>query len=108
MFSEVIEVSKIFTLKQLKIDEDFIIQINKKLKFKDLKEYFEVRENGEPIIFELIKKNYVTPAIYIKFYEKILTIQNKDVILYNNEYKKFQYSMKMIKKTIQGGLDDEA
>lgn len=97
-------VSKIFSKKQFKIDEDFILKINKNIKFKNIIDFFEIRESGEPIIYNLIKQNYITPVFYIKYYEKLLTNQNKDVILKSKNYMRFEYAMKMIIKIIKGGF----
>jgi hypothetical protein len=105
-FKDVKKVAKIFTKKQLKKDEEFIIKINETLKLKSVEEFFEIRENGEPIIYDLIKKNFITPVIYVKFYEKILTIENKDVILLNDDYKKFKYAIKNIIKILKGGFNE--
>ena len=104
-YKEIQKILKVFTKKQLKIDEDFIVSINKNLKLKSVDEFFEMRENGEPIIYELIKKNYVTPVVFVKFCKQILTHENKDVIL-NIEYKRFEKAMLTIIKTIKGGLDE--
>jgi hypothetical protein len=105
-FNDIKNVAKIFTKKQIKKDEEFIIKINETLKLKSVDEFFQLRENGEPIIYELIKNNFITPAVYVKYFEKILTIENKDVILMSDNYKKFRYAMKNIIKIIKGGLDE--
>lgn len=86
---------------------DFITKMNETLKLKNVCELFEIKENGESIIYELIKQNYVTPVIFVNLYEKLLTIKNKDVILKSNNYKKFEYSMKFIIKILKGGLDEQ-
>jgi hypothetical protein len=105
-FIDIKKVAKIFSKKQIKIDEDFIIKMNETLKLKNVRELFEIRENGEPIIYDLIKNNYVSAAIYVKLYEKLLTTKNKDVILMSGNYKRFEYAMKNIIKIIKGGLDE--
>lgn len=105
--NEVKRVRNIFTKNQLKKDENFINEINKTIKLKTINEFFEIRENGEPIIFELIKKQYVTPVFYVKYYEKVLTDKNKDVIFMSKEYEKFKYAMNVIVKIIKGGLDEQ-
>ena len=105
-YEEIRKINKIFSKKQLKEDEDFILKINHNLKLKTVDEFFEIRENGEPIIYDLIKKNFVTPVIFVKFYDHLLTNKKKDVIL-NGDYKRFEYAMKNIIKTIKGGFDEE-
>jgi hypothetical protein len=104
--SNIIKTIKIFTKKQLQKDKDFILQINKELKFKSLLELFEIRENGTPIIYELIMKDFISPVIYVKFYEKVLTNLKKDVILKSKEYEQFEWAMNQIIKTIKGGFNE--
>jgi len=105
--TDIKKIAKIFTKKQIKNDEDFIIKMNQNLKLKNVSELFEIRENGEPIIYDLIKNNYVSVAIYVKLYEKLLTTKNKDVIFKSDNYKRFEYAMKNIIKIIKGGFDAE-
>jgi len=97
---EILNVLKMFTKKQLKKDVDFI----KKMKL-DIDGFFEIRESGEPIIYQLIKQEYITSAFFVRFFEKTLTSPKKDVIL-NTDYKRYEYAMRNIQKTIKGGFND--
>ena len=100
----ILKIKKIFTKKQLEEDKKFILNINKKLQLKSMIEFFEIRSNGMPIIYELIKKNYVSPAIYIKCYEIALTTLKKDVNLVDSQFKIFEYNMSLITKILKGGI----
>jgi hypothetical protein len=80
---------KTFTLSQLKEDKDIIRRINEEIKFKDILDYFEIKEDGYNIIFSLTKKSLISPYFYINYCKNILTNRKEDVIL-NDELRRFE------------------
>ena len=99
--NEILKTKKIFTEKQLKIDRDFITRINQTMKLKTIDEFFIVRDSGEPIVFTLLKQNYITSAFFVRFF---LTTQNKDAIFKTTDYQRYEYSLKQIIKILKGAL----
>ena len=98
------EVNKLFTSKQLEKDKEFIKNINKQLKFNSIDEYFTINESGESVIYELIKKNYISPVFFVRYFRNDLTMVNKDVSFISVSYKQFEYSMKCLIKIFKGDL----
>jgi len=102
----ILKVKNIFTKKQLEKDKQFILDVNKKLKLNDpLKELFEIKEDGNSIIYELIMKEYITIIFYIYFQKKVLTEIPKDVI-FSTEYNKFQFVNNKIINLIKGDRNE--
>jgi hypothetical protein len=63
---------------------------------------FEIRDNGESILFKLLKTDHITIAYALKNYKNILTIAEKNIILFNKEYSKFHKTFKKFIQYIQG------
>jgi hypothetical protein len=62
----------------------------------------EVRDNGETILYKLLKTNHISMAYALKYYKKVLTIAEKNAILFNKEYSKFHITFKQFIQYIQG------
>jgi len=82
---------KLYSKKQLTTDKKFIKEINKDVKLNSIKDFFEINEEGENLIFTLTSKNFISPALYLKYSKKYLTMDTENTILFkNNEYQKYE------------------
>lgn len=81
-------IKKLFTKEQLEKDKKFILELNKRVKLKGIKEYLKVNEKGTSIIYELIKNRKISPIFFLFVKRKGLTEEKKNVIL-NEEYLRF-------------------
>lgn len=96
------ETMKLFTKKRIQEDLKLISIIHKEFKFKGLNDYFDIKEDGTNIAFDLVRKGRISPVFFIKNFEKVLTNRQKDVII-NKEYEQFKKIAKKIKETLKGG-----
>lgn len=103
----IIEVMKLFTTKKLKEDLKLLSVIHKELKFKEMKDYFEIKEDGTNIAYMLTKKSKISPIFFIRNVENVLTNIDENDIIKCNEYKQFEKIAKKIKETLKGGLVNE-
>lgn len=83
----IIKCLKHFDKKQLKEDEKFILDLNKELKFNNIKEYFNII-SGESIICELFLKGLISPLFFIKYFN----------LLPNNEKKEYKHIVRITKE----------
>lgn len=103
------EAMKLFTNKKIKEDLKLIKQIHKELDFKKgIVEYFDIKEDGTNIAYMLTKKGRISPIFFIRNFQKALTENNENVIIYkSSEYEQFEKIAIKIKETLKGGLVDE-
>lgn len=88
--SDILISKKIYTKKQLDKDKKFILDLNEKVKFKDINTYYKVNADGSNILYDLILKKYITPIFYVRMlayrtdgedkYEPSDTLNRVDVI----------------------------
>jgi len=93
------EILKLYTTKQLNKDKEFILEINQELKL-NIEDLFKVNEQGESIVFNLIKKNYIHPIFYIKYSKKLLTLEPENINLVTIEYLHFWRLCKILIKNL--------
>jgi len=99
---DIVNSKKLFTKKQLEKDKEFILQVAKKSKIKDICIFFETNDEGESIIFQLTKQEYVSPCFFLRFKKRCLTNEKENVIL-SNDYKRFRLAMNILQKNLKGG-----
>jgi len=103
----IIDAMKLFTTKKLKEDLKLLSAIHKELKFKEIKEYFKIKEDGTNIAYMLTRKNKISPIFYIRNFENTLTEINENDIFKSKEYEQFEKIARKIKETLKGGLVNE-
>jgi len=64
------DVSKLFTPKRFAQDNNLIIQISQKSKIESLEKYFNINNNGESIIYDFLKKKYISPIFIMRYKDK--------------------------------------
>lgn len=80
-----------FNEKQLEKDRRLISEINKTVKLKSISEYFELKENGESLAYQLAMNNQISIYFCIIYLTSFL---KRDIL--NKEYKKFIETIKLI------------
>lgn len=89
--------SKLFTEEQLEKDQEFLIQLNDKIKLTDIADYFKINRNGGNIIYEkLILNKNVSPYFYIECQNLVSREEEKE----SEELKKFIRIINKIKETL--------
>jgi hypothetical protein len=91
---------KNFTNKNLLINKNTIKEISQEMNFKNINEFFEIKEDGTNIIYSLTKKNLISSVFFINFCEKILTNRKENVIL-NKEMERFERVSVKINKLLK-------
>lgn len=89
--------------KAVKRDEEIINSICGKYELS-VENLMEIRDNGETILFKLLKSNHISMAFVLKNYKNVLTIAEKNAILFNEEYKTFHDLLKLFIQFIQGEI----
>jgi len=84
------EIKKLYTMKQFNDDKKFISTINESLEITKISDYFKINNDGENIIFNLIKKRFVNPIFYLYFRKKLLTNYIENINLINKDYLHFE------------------
>lgn len=97
---EIIKIRRI-TEKFAKKDEGIISSICQKYELPE-NDLMEVRDNGETILYKLLKTKHVSMAYALKNYKNVLTISENNAILFNREYSLFHTTFKQFIKYIQG------
>jgi len=89
-------IKNLYTEAQFIIDQQFILELDKKLNFKDISVYFKINRDGRNFVYdELIMKNRVSPLFYIMLENDVdETSDFKEA----EELKKFKRIIKKIKK----------
>ena len=84
------EVKKLYTRKQFLVDKEFISNINSSLNITKVSDYFKINNDGENIIFNLIKKQFISPIFYLYFRKKLLTKLQENIKFNSKEYLHFE------------------
>ena len=96
-FKNVKKVNELFSLQRLKNDLELLKNIQIELKFKNLiNDIFKINEDGTSIIYHLTITEKISPVIFIRNFQYVLTNEKEDVII-NNEYKRFEKIANIIK-----------
>lgn len=98
----ILMVNDLFSSNRLQKDKELILNIDKKVKLGHISKYFNINENGESIIYMLIKTKKISPNFFITFSNKFLTYNTKNIIL-SQEYIKFENIINLIKIIKQKG-----
>jgi len=93
-------VKEMFTESRFLIDQQTIIEINKKTGFEKLSQYFQLNSDGISVMYDLVmhKKHFISPLFYLK-YEKI-SIQNDVDFIPSECYIYFIKLTKLIKNIL--------
>lgn len=97
---EVLKVRKL-TERYAKKDEELVNSICEKYELP-VEGLMEVRDNGETILYKLLKTNHISMAYALKNYKKVLTIAESNAILFNSQYSIFHKTFKQFIQFIQG------
>jgi hypothetical protein len=99
---------QLFTTNQLQNDLELLKHIYQELKLKHgLLAYFEIKEDGTNIIYNLIKKQKISPILFIRNFKKFLTTGGENGIIKNTEYLQFEKIANKLQQTFQGGPCNE-
>jgi hypothetical protein len=82
-------------------DEEIVNKICQKYRVP-VDDLFEIRDNGESILYKLLKTNHISMAYALKNYKNVLTIAEKNVILFKTEYSFFHVLFKKFISYLQG------
>jgi len=93
------ETMKLFTKKTLNKDLEVLKSVAKNMEFKNIQDFFDMKEDGTNIAFVLTKKELISPVFFIKNLNKNLTSESKDDII-NVEFEQFKKIAKKIKETL--------
>ena len=93
------EIRDLFHTDQVKKDKDLILKIKERGNLEKVN-FFELLEDGQPIIYHLIKDKTVSPFIFVKAWnnksiQKLLTGNDENVI-FNTDYKRFIVIIKLL------------
>ncbi len=88
-----------FSTEQYSKDKKFIENLNKNkgISFKKNEDFFILREGGQSIIYDLIKKQYISPIFFIKLLNKF----KFETKLMSKDYIRFERITKKIKEVIE-------
>jgi len=95
-YKNIKEIKKLFTEKQLKIDEKFILEIKNELKINNVIGFFKINIDGENIAYNLIKNKYISPIFYLKYYKRYLTKNKENNIFRNEDFIRFEKLINII------------
>jgi hypothetical protein len=98
------KIAQLFTDKQLKKDQEFMIELSKITKIIDIEEYFKTNRNGGNIIYdELIAKKRISPYFYIEYgKEEKEENENEELKRFKKIIKKFKQILKKKKESTNG------
>jgi hypothetical protein len=88
--NEIKKITSKLTKNQFIIDKDIINELSKTMNIKNNFEYFKINDNGENIIFNLIKEDCVSIIFYLFYYKKLLTQDKEYIIFKSKEYLNFE------------------
>jgi hypothetical protein len=90
-------IKDLFSESRYFLDQQLIVELNEKLNFEKISEYFKLNHDGISIIYNLIthEKHYISPLFFLKF-EKI-AIKNDVEFIPSKDYIYFIKTIKLIK-----------
>ena len=97
---DIIKIRKITGRYALK-DEEIINKICQKYELS-VENLMEIRDDGESMLYKLLKSKHISIAYALKYYKKVLTISEKNVILFNKEFRNFHNLFTKFIQYIQG------
>jgi len=91
-------IKELYKNEQFIIDQQFILELDKQLNFKDISAYFKINRNGGNLVYdELILKKRVSPLFYIMLEDDVDENSNFEE---SEELKKFKKILRKIRKII--------
>lgn len=84
------EIRGLYTEKKLNVDKILIKDIITELDISKLVDIFNVNNDGESIIYSLIKKEHISPIFYLQYAKKLLTDRQENNILRSDNFKHFE------------------
>lgn len=93
--SEIIDVNGLFTQKRLDFDKEMLLQVKEWHKVNHIKSLFETTEEGESVTYDLTKKKFLSPMVFITCIDKLKDEDNK-----NKEYLRFKNVIRIIKQEL--------
>lgn len=90
------EFKEMLSDKRYKEDLNLLKEVYKSLKFKSMKDFFNIKEDGTNVVFELTRKNHISPRFFIK---NMLTSKEEDVTINNKDYNLFKKIANKMKET---------
>ncbi|MDD5651408.1 MAG: hypothetical protein PHF86_13500 [Candidatus Nanoarchaeia archaeon] len=103
----ILQIKNYISIKQLKADKVIIREVKESLKIKNDKEFFSIKEDGTSIIYNLTIKGFISPSIFIKYYDILLTTKPEDDIFKSEEYIVFEKSAIKIKEILKRRISNE-
>ncbi len=91
---DVKNICKILSPEQYEKDKLFLLELNRKFGYKNIKDFFRFNEAGENVIYMLTKKKTISPMVFIKFVDEVEHNEK------NEEYKRFTKLIKKIKQEL--------
>ncbi|MFW6172596.1 MAG: hypothetical protein ACOC5T_02525 [Elusimicrobiota bacterium] len=85
-------------------DLHLLREVYKSLNFKSMKEFFDIKEDGTNVVFELTKKKHISPRFFIK---NMLTKNDEYDTINNREYELFKRIANKIKETQRRFLNEQ-
>lgn len=61
------KIKSLFTEERNRKDQDFIIQVSKKTGFDSIQNYFNINSNGESLVFDFLKNQYISPLFILRY-----------------------------------------
>lgn len=86
-------VREMFTEKQLKKDEEFLLNVSKKANMNDLTKFFNINTDGDSLIVSFMMKKLISPLLVIK-YQKLFNVNVNE----NNEHMRIRKIIKIYNK----------
>lgn len=98
------EFKEMISDKRYKEDLNLMKEIYKSLNFKSMKDFFDIKEDGTNIVFQLTRKGHISPRFFIK---NMLTKNDKNDTINNREYELFEKIANKIRETQRRFLDEQ-
>lgn len=101
---------KLFTRQQFDNDKNFIIEVNKKVKWypNPIMELFKIRKKvGYSYVYHFTKNKNISPIFFLKIKKKVLTDRQEDDILKHDDYKRFEFIIDQINKYLNRGFYEQ-
>lgn len=89
-------IKKEFTEQNIEFNKRILIAIEEKIKFRILKKYFEIGNDGYSMVYKLIMKKYISLYFWL-LYDKFFVESS----LENNKHLKFRMNSNLFKKQIK-------
>jgi hypothetical protein len=103
----VLQIKNYISVKQLNADKIIIREVKESLQIKKDADFFSIKEDGTSIVYALTKKGFVSPSIFIKYYDVLLTTKPENDIFKSEEYIVFEKAAIKIKEILKRRISNE-